>query len=106
MNTSSIQTVTLSQEHLNNMGAARQVAGHLDQLAESAADSQLNIDLKEVERITSAGLNELIGINSQARSCGVRLVLLDVQEAVRDVFALTRLERMFEFDSTALPVGP
>jgi nucleotide-binding universal stress UspA family protein len=35
----------------------------------------------------------LIGINSQARNCGVRLVLLDVQEAVRDVFALTRLER-------------
>lgn len=78
---------------------------HLEELSPveicSGGTVRLNLDLKRVERISSDGLNELIGINSLARSRGVRLVLLDVQEAVRGIFALTRLERMFEFECSS-----
>ncbi len=98
-------TIALLGEHLNQMGAGRQLSSHLEELSAIAPGSgssvQLNLDLKRVEKITSAGLNELIGINSLARSRGIRLVLLDVQESVREIFALTRLERMFEFHCSA-----
>ena len=94
-------TIALLQDHLNEVGAGSWISIHLEALAAIEPCSQnslrLNLDLRQVDRITSAGLNELIGINSLARSRGIRLVLLDVQESVREIFALTRLERMFEF---------
>ena len=98
-------TIPLLQDHLNQVGAGREISTQLKELAavnsSSRSSIQLNLDLKQVERITIAGLNELIGINSLARSSGIRLVLLDVQESVREIFALTRLERMFEFRNSA-----
>ena len=95
------RTITLGDDQLNRFGAGREITVHLEELASEEATReavQLNLDLKKVEGITSAGLNELIGIYSQARNRGIRLVLLDVQESVREIFNLTRLERMFEFD--------
>lgn len=89
------------------METARQISWQLSELIgedKSQDDHQevLNLDFKEIDWISSAALNELIGINSQARSQGVRIVLVDVQQSVRDVFALTRLERMFEFSSSTV----
>jgi anti-anti-sigma factor len=100
------RTIALSHEHLEDSGTGDQISSHLHEMAgdeeSERADCQLSLDLRGVRRITSNGLNELIGINRLARNRGVRLVLLDVQESVRDVFAITRLERMFEFScSTA-----
>jgi len=101
-------TIALLGDHLNQIGAVRQISNHLEELSAvepcSGSSIQLNLDLKRVERITSAGLNELIGINSLARSRGIRLVLLDVQKSVREIFELTRLERMFEFRCSAAGV--
>ena len=95
------RVVSLSTEHLNQMAAARQLGIDLNDLFEEQSDAtRWSLDFRDVDRITSVGLNELIGINSQARSRGVQLVLLDVCETVRDVFALTRLERLFEFESS------
>ena len=56
----------------------------------------LTLDFETITWLSSEGLNELIAINRQVRTHGVRLVLANVQEPVRRVFALTRLERMFE----------
>jgi anti-sigma B factor antagonist len=99
------RTVSLLQEHLNYIGAARHLALHLEELiahhSVAGRSPLLYLDLKQIERISSAGLNELIGINSLARSRGIRLILLDAQESVREIFALTRLERMFEFHVSA-----
>ncbi|MFK8114224.1 MAG: STAS domain-containing protein [Rubripirellula sp.] len=99
------KTVSISHSHLNNMKAARELAGNLGELFDndstpSDTESRVNLDLKEIKRINSDGLNELIGINTQARNHGIQLVLIDVQEEVRKVFELTRLERMFEFASS------
>ena len=93
--------MSLSHDHLNSQGASGDVQAVLVDLGEevtaSGAEKTLSVDMSDIERITSIGLNELIGLYSQSRNLGVRLVLLDVCVAVRDVFKLTRLERMFEF---------
>jgi anti-anti-sigma factor len=101
--------VSFSSEHINRMETARQISWQLSELigedkSQDGRQEVLNLDFKEIDWISSAGLNELIGINSQARSQGVRIVLVDVQQSVRDVFALTRLERMFEFSSSTVQV--
>ena len=101
------KTVSFSPDHLNCVATAGQIAFHLMELMGSlkVCESEnhcLKLDFTRVDRINSAGLNELIGINSHARSRGIRLELLDVQQAVRDVFELTRLERLFQFSTTPL----
>lgn len=100
-------TVAFSPEDFNRSDTARQITRQLlDLLAgeteQDPGNLRLNLDFKGVGWISSAGLNELIGINSHARSQGVRVVLVDVPKTVRDVFALTRLERIFEFDSSSI----
>jgi anti-anti-sigma factor len=99
--------VSFSSEHINRMETARQIGWQLNELLDSevwsdAQEDSLNLDFKDIHWISSAGLNELIGINSMTRSQGVKLILLNVPDKVRDVFELTRLERMFEFSSSAV----
>ncbi|TWU59028.1 STAS domain protein [Rubripirellula tenax] len=95
-------TVTFSPDDINRTDTARQISSDFGDWIEGTQydDCPLDsvvLDFREIDRIGSAGLNGLIGINSKARSHGVRLILSNVQESVLDVFALTRLERMFEF---------
>ena len=95
------RVLSLTHDNLNRPGAMSECLGVLTELgndAESeAVDAVLLLDMSDIERITSEGLNELIGFNSEARSQGVSVQLLDVCTTVRDVFKVTRLERMFEF---------
>nr|WP_271895687.1 STAS domain-containing protein [Rubripirellula sp.] len=97
------RVVSLSHESLNKTGAAARCTGILTELGEQAGVScsvpALLVDMTDIERITSEGLNELIALNSEARGLGVSVRLLEVCTSVRDVFKLTRLERMFEFGS-------
>ncbi len=115
------KTITFSPHHINDMTMARKIARHLGELIDNndqSGDSDsgsievddeeqtsgnlaesfetLKLDFREIGWLGSVGLNELIGINRKARSRGIRLVLTNVQSGVRDVFELTRLERMFE----------
>lgn len=103
------KTVSFSDEHLNDIMKAREIAWQLTEILDAgevvnsdneALQPQLNIDFKEISRLNSAGLNGLIGMNTSARNHGVRLVLVDVQDSIRDVFVVTRLERMFEFSNS------
>ncbi|TWU49677.1 STAS domain-containing protein [Rubripirellula reticaptiva] len=95
-------TVSFSPDHINRTETAQKISWDLCELIEDTQSGEtpldhIVLDFRGIDRIGSAGLNGLIGIKSKARSHGVRVVLSNVQESVRDVFALTRLERMFEF---------
>jgi anti-anti-sigma factor len=99
------KTISFSPTHLDNVDSTRKIADHVSELlnsdrSETNQHSHLNLDFKNIDRLSSAWLNELIGINSEARNRGIRVVLLDVQQSVRDVFEVTRLERLFEFSSS------
>ncbi len=65
----------------------------------------VRIDLAHVERIGSAGLNELIGFRTRARGQGLHVELSAAQPQVREVLMLTRLDRVFEVPEPALPSG-
>tara|TARA_R110002111_G_scaffold100750_3_gene156046 strand:- start:278 stop:649 length:372 start_codon:yes stop_codon:yes gene_type:complete len=97
---------------LNQFESARGIAGDFCELIENGLFSShpivdIKVDLRGIDRISSAGLNGLIQMNSKSRSHGVRMVLLNVPTTVLEVFKLTRIERMFDFDVTppaAVPV--
>ena len=99
------RVISMTHETLNTTGATVDCMGLLAELGQTtaagSAETYLFVDMSEIARITSEGLNELISLNSEARSRGVFIQLLDVCPTVRDVFKLTRLERMFEFGTIA-----
>jgi anti-anti-sigma regulatory factor len=99
------RVVSMTPKSLQATGAVAECMGVLAELGQqTSADGlvpSLFVDMSEIDRITSEGLNELIGLNSEARAQGVTVQLLDVCPSVRDVFKLTRLERMFEFGTVA-----
>lgn len=101
-------TISFSRDHINRTDTAMLISSNLCTLIENQRANQtpldrIVIDFRDIDRIGSAGLNGLIGIKCKASSHGVAIVLSNVQKSVRDVFALTRLERMFEFQAADGP---
>lgn len=97
--------ISFSSDHLNQFESAKRIVVDFCELVEnglcrSHPIDHINIDFGKIDRISSVGLNGLIQMNSKSRNHGVRLILLDVPQAVLEVFQLTRMERMFEFASS------
>ncbi len=74
-------------------------------ISESAnGTSRLHLDFSQIERISSAGLNGLVRLRSRTRSLGFEMVLVNLPPSVREVFELTRLERVFNLDEEPMTV--
>ncbi|WP_160168266.1 STAS domain-containing protein [Novipirellula maiorica] len=102
--------MTCSTQQLNSLKNARKLSQELVRWMRRQTESQeqssqsvqtLKLDLGGVDRLSSVGVNELIEINRKARKMGVKLILTEVGEAVQEVFAVTRLERMFHVVNTS-----
>ena len=78
------------------------MTGRLDDLIEESVTGEgknnVVLDFQWIEKITSVGLNELIKINAEARRREIKVVLANVTKSVREILALTRLERLFDFE--------
>ncbi len=88
--------ILLMQHHLNHVNQTRDVVIRVTESLDAGGVDVIELDLADMRVMTSATLNELITLNTRAKSCGVRLVLTNLADDLRDVFAITRLERMFE----------
>jgi anti-anti-sigma factor len=86
---------------INRRKAAREFSAEVAAAIEQPESPELTdvvVDLGEVTWISSAGLDALIGLRVSSRASGVSLRLRSIHETVLDVFRLTRLERVFDFD--------
>ncbi len=63
---------------------------------------RVEVDFADVQSLSSANLGGLIQVNREARGLGADLVLTNVGDPVRDIFKLTRLDRMFTFANSTL----
>ena len=82
--------------HLKHADESRDVMLRVAESLDAGGVGVIALDLGEMKMLTSQTLNELITLNTRAKSCGVRLVLTNLADDLRDIFAITRLERMFE----------
>ena len=58
------------------------------------------VDMSNVEFVPSLTLGALVALNKEMRQAGRRFILAGVQPLVRPVFAITRLDKLFEMHST------
>lgn len=84
------------QHHLNHSVESREVMLRVAESLDEGGVDVIELDLGAMKMLTSQTLNELITLNTRAKSCGVRLILTNMADNLRDIFAITRLERMFE----------
>jgi anti-anti-sigma factor len=78
---------------------ARAVAG----LVDGRDRPNLSFDLAAVEFLGSVGLSQFIGLNRRVRAAGGRLKLVNLKPAVRQVFAVTRLDTLLDVEPRSLP---
>jgi anti-sigma B factor antagonist len=62
--------------------------------------SRLIVNLKEVQYVDSSGIASLVEVLKAAQGTGRRLVLVGLNDAVREVLRLTRLSKIFEIRDT------
>jgi anti-anti-sigma factor len=70
---------------------AEAVGQELSGLAARLGGHCLQLDLREVDFLTSTGLGKLIGLDRRVRAAGGRLTLRNLRPEVYEIFAVCRL---------------
>jgi anti-anti-sigma factor len=78
-----------------NEYTADKVGAQLLDLADRETGRQVVLDLAPVEYLTSTVLSHLVRLHKRLAAGGGRLALENVRPAVRDVFRVTLLDRVF-----------
>lgn len=87
---------------INNRGEFKERV--LARLADG--DTDFVIDFAEADYIDSSGLGVLVSLSKHIRDAGGRLTLAGLNEDLRRLFALTRLDSLFEIaESRAAALG-
>ena len=64
-------------------------------LVETDDRKQLLLNFTGVEFLSSAALNKLIILDKKVKSNGGKLVLCELRQEIKEVFAITRLDQLF-----------
>jgi anti-sigma B factor antagonist len=88
--------VALGPSAICDVAKTQDLGSQLIGLLDADRPSLLVVDLQQVGQISSECLNQLINVNCYARSNGVKLILANLCQPLREVFRITRLDRLFE----------
>lgn len=91
-----------SAKLINRRESARQISSDVSAALKRKGEcptTDVVMDLSDVGWISSAGINELIQLQTRSRAQGINFRLRATCDTVREVFRITRLERSFQFDS-------
>jgi len=77
-----------------------QIGEELTQLAASEPAPKLLLDFKNVQHLSSAALGMLITLNKQLAERKGHLVLANINPQIYEVFKITRLNKLFNIQST------
>lgn len=67
----------------------------LFELVEKDNKKRLLLNFTGVEFLSSAALNKLIILDKKVKTHGGKLVLCDLRQEIKEVFAITRLDQLF-----------
>lgn len=92
--------IRLAEPKLDETNVQRVGADLTALIAAPAGPAELHLDLGAVAYLSSVALGTLVGLHTRAARAGRRLVLTNVQPFVREVIAVTRLDRVLEVRPT------
>jgi len=71
------------------------IGEQLFSLVDEMSRKQLLLNFSNVEYMSSAALGKLITLNKKVQATGGRLVLCNIDPQIREVFEITRLDKLF-----------
>lgn len=77
-----------------------QLGDELISLVDDQQKTQLLLNFEGVEFMSSAALNQLIRLHRRVKAVGGAVRICHLHRQIREVFSLTRLDRMFEIIKT------
>lgn len=91
-----IAVVRFSDRKILDDANILQIGQDLRQIAEEQGANPMLINFSEVEFLSSAALGKLIVLDKQIKSLGGKLKLSNIRPEIFEVFAITRLNRVFD----------
>ena len=81
--------------------AIQKIGDQVSDLLDSTPNPKLLIDFVNVEHLSSAALGMLITINNRVRAKGGQLRLASIDPQIYEVFAITKLNKLFNICDSA-----
>jgi anti-sigma B factor antagonist len=88
--------VRLVDDKIMDAKRIQQLNDELTAIAEQSQAGGLVLDLENVRFLSSAAINKLIVLDKRVKSSGGEIRLVNLRPEVRDVFAITNLDRVFK----------
>jgi anti-anti-sigma factor len=76
-----------------------EVGEELFQLLDEPTRRKIRLDFDQVTQLSSAALGKFITFNKKVYSTGGRLVLCNLNPKIYEVFATTKLDKLFNFET-------
>jgi anti-anti-sigma factor len=95
-----VTLIRLLDRHLLDEIEIQNVGRELFEAIDQADQKHLVLDLSRVELITSEGLGKLIGAQKRIAAKGGKMKLCGVCANIHHVFAVTKLDSLFEVEDT------
>lgn len=88
--------VRFNDRKILDANAIEELGGELFDLVEVENRKSLLLDFTGVEFLSSAALNKLIILDKKVKANGGRMKLCSLRAEIAEIFALTRLDRLFD----------
>lgn len=100
-----VTVVRFQDRKILDAAAIEQLGGELFALVEDEHRKNLLLNFTGVQFLSSAALNKLIILDKKVKSNGGRLKMCHVRPEIAEIFAITRLDKLFDIrdeEKTAL----
>ena len=81
-------------------GSIQLIGEEIRRIIEESDAPRLLIDFADVDHLSSAALGILISVNNRMREKGGQLRLANIDPQIYEVFAITKLNKLFEIHET------
>lgn len=93
--TAGVSVVKFVDRRILDASNIEELGDELFALVEEDQRKHLLLNFTGVEFLSSAALNKLIILDKKVKSRGGKLVLSDLRQEIKEVFAITRLDQLF-----------
>lgn len=97
-----ITIVRFVDKKIVDSASIEQLGEELNGLVLHEGKSVILLNFEGVEFMSSAALNKLISLNSKVKSVQGRLKLCNLRAEIKEVFTITRLDRVFDIRKTEM----
>ena len=81
-------------------GSIQLIGEEINRIIDGADEPRLLINFEDVDHLSSAALGTLISVNNRIREKGGQLRLANIDPQIYEVFAITKLNKLFEIHET------